>query len=290
MPGRKILDESDPILDKYHHPDLVQRRLILKETLNAFINAKPSGQYHIFATKNLNRWQNEVKSRRPDKKVQIFSGDWGEVTHKLTKKYGRCFAVLNMANAYIPGGGYVEGMIAQEENMFRRTDCHFQINDAEYDELFDQYTPAMTELVSARYGVVYLDKENPRVCIRGTENRQANDLGYEWLAEEEVFPFYELRASAQDLREGLKFDASEARKRIAAQLETLRLTGIRYAVLGAFGCGAFQNPPDEVADIYKEEIDKRTDDFSLIAFAIFSPGYGRDNYTPFKKAFEQYSV
>ena len=144
----------------------------------------------------------------------------------------------------------------------------------------------MTELLSAKFEIVYLDKEHPRVCIRGPENRQADELGYEWLAEEEIFSFYEMRASAQDLRGGLEFNASEARHRIIAQLDTLRITGIRHAVLGAFGCGAFQNPTEKVAIIYKEEIDKRIDDFDLIAFAIFSSGYGRDNYTPFMKAFE----
>ena len=85
----------------------------------------------------------------------------------------------------------------------------------------------------------------------------------------------------------MEFNESEARKRIAAQLDTLRLTGIRYAVLGAFGCGAFQNPPDEVARIYKEEIEKGADDFALIAFAIFSSGNRSENYRIFKRVFEK---
>lgn len=284
MAGRKILDESNHLLVKYSRPDLVQRRLILKETLNAFSKASPSNHYHLLADKNLRRWQKEAKSINMDKKIQVIAGDWGEVTHMLTKKYGTCFAVLNMANAYIPGGGYIEGMMAQEENMFRRTDCHFHINDNEYDASIDQYIPAMTELLSAKYEVVYLDKEYPRVCIRGSENRQVDNLGYEWLAEDDVFPFYEIRASAQDLRGGVKFDSSNARKRITAQLETLRLTGIRHAVLGAFGCGSFQNPAEKVAQMYKEELDKRSEDFDVIAFAIFTSGYGTDNYRPFKNA------
>jgi len=287
MAGRTLLDELDPILIKYRHHDLVQRRLILKETLNVFLKASPSNQFHLLADKNLRQWEKEAKSVNVNKKVQVYRGDWGEVTQMLTKKFGTCFAVLNMANAYVPGGGYVEGMAAQEENMFRRTDCHFHITTAEYDKSLDQYTPAMTELLTAKYEVVYLDKEHLRVCIRGPENRQVENLGYEWLADNEVFPFYELRASAQDLRGEVSFNPSEARHRITAQLDTLRITGIRFAVLGAFGCGAFKNPPNEVAQIYKEEIDKRIDDFDLIAFAIFSSGYGSDNYVPFMKVFGQ---
>jgi len=93
-----------------------------------------------------------------------------------------------MANAYVPGGAYVEGAVAQEENIFRRTDCHFHIGPHEYDAKNDRYTSAMTELISAEHGVVYLDLEEPRVCIRGAEDRSSADLGYRWLGDDEVFP------------------------------------------------------------------------------------------------------
>ena len=63
------------------------------------------------------------------------------------------------------------------------------------------------------------------------------------------------------------------------------LNGIRHAVLGAFGCGAFKNPAFEVANFYREEIAKRTGDFSVLAFAIFSAGYGPNNFTPFERTF-----
>ncbi len=283
MGARKILDESDPLLARYQQADLVQRRFILKETLNAFENAAATERYHLLAEKNLRHWQKHAKCVNNDEKIQLIQGDWGDVTYRLTKKYGACFAVLNMANAYIPGGGYIEGLSAQEENMFRRTDCHFNISTAEYDDSLGQYTPAMTELLSAKYEVVYLDREKPRVCIRGPENPNADDLGYQWLNDEDIFSFYEIRAAAQDMRGGLSFNTTEARQRIIAQLDSLRVTGIRHAVLGAFGCGAFQNPAAEVAKIYQEEINKRIDDYDVIAFAIFSSGNGRDNYTQFMK-------
>ena len=75
-------------------------------------------------------------------------GDWGDVALKYTKLYGEIFAVLNMANARVAGGGYIEGKSAQEENMFRRTDCHFSITteksprvstkDGKEDYMFNQ--------------------------------------------------------------------------------------------------------------------------------------------------------
>lgn len=143
----------------------------------------------------------------------------------------------------------------------------------------------MTRLLSAADGRVYLDNENPRICLRGPEDRTQEDLGYVWLSREQVFPFFELRAAAQDLRDGTLFDPVEARSRIAAQLDTLHDANIRYTVLGAFGCGAFLNPPKEIARLYREEIDKRRDHFALIAFAIYSAGYGQDNFAFFDTEF-----
>ena len=32
-----------------------------------------------------------------------------------------------MANARAPGGGYTDGLASQEEDMFRRSDCHFSL-------------------------------------------------------------------------------------------------------------------------------------------------------------------
>jgi hypothetical protein len=190
-----------------------------------------------------------------------------------------------MANAYVPGGAYVEGASAQEENMFRRTDCHFEVGLQELDADPERYRPEMTDLLSAREGYVYLDTRKPRVCIRGPEDRSRADLGYDWLPDDEVFPFYELRAAAQHLRDGRALDIDDARKRIAAQLDTLRAHGLRHAILGASGCGAFLNPAGTIARFYREEIEARQRDFSLVAFAILAPGYGPDNYEPFASEF-----
>ncbi len=283
--GRKLLKESDPISHHYKHPNMVKRRKILGETIDAFMGASATEYFNHLAMTNLSRWKKDRITKFPIHKVQMIQGDWGDVTLKLTKTYGECFAVLNMANAYVPGGGYVEGMSAQEENMYRRTDCHFYITQEEYDRSKDQYIPSMTELISGKKGKVYLDINSPRVCIRGSEDNSREDLGYPWLKDDEIFPFYELRAAAQDLRGEIHFNSDEARKRIAAQLDTLQVKKIRYAVLGAFGCGSFLNPPEIIATIYKEEIEKRIDDFSLIVFAIFrshKPG----NYTVFKQVLE----
>ncbi len=286
MPGRRFLDEATLRARGYDQPEHVRRRAILRETLDAFAAATPRDRFNQIAAANLARWRGErASSGESEPQIRVVAGDWGEVTSALTREHGICFAVLNMANAFVPGGAYVEGTIAQEENMFRRTDCHFQVGADEYDETTDRYLPAMTRLLTGSDGTVYLDTEHPRVCIRGAEDRARADLGYPWLADSDVFPFFELRAAAQDLRRGAPFDVADARKRIAAQLDTLRSRGVRHAVLSAFGCGAFMNPAPTVAELYRDELVRRRGDFTVIAFAIFAAGYGPDNYTPFADVF-----
>jgi hypothetical protein len=189
-----------------------------------------------------------------------------------------------MANAYKPGGGYLEGYTAQEENIFRRTDCHEALEDSEMAPDKNRYTREMSRLINGEDGRVYLDTENPRVCFRGPE--VSGGHGYELLPDDEVFHFYELRSAAVDLGDGSPFDPDEARRRIRAQLDTLREAGVRRAVFSAFGFGAFRNPASEVARLYREEIQKEADGgLEEVVFAVFHAGYGPDNFAPFTEVF-----
>ena len=282
MAGRRLCSEKEAMARGFLGHECARRRAVLRETLQVFQAARPEDAHHTRALRNLDRWQRQASGGDAWPQVRVLPGDWGEVTQSLTSECGVCFAVLNMANAYVPGGAYVEGAVAQEENMFRRTDCHLRIGDDELDPGTGRYRPEMTSLLLARPGRVYLDATRPRVCIRGPEDRAAHDLGYRWLAEDEVFPFLELRAAAQDLRGGRPFDESEAARRIAAQFDTLEEHGIKHVVFGAFGCGAFLNPAEQVARIYRAEIVARAARFRVVAFAVFSAGYGRDNFAPFR--------
>ena len=285
----------------YQGPQGVRQRVLL-ECLERLEEASPTARYHKLAQHNLRRWSQVAARARAGLPptppptlngactVRVLPRDWGQVTLEMTRQYGVIFASLNMANAYTCGGGYTHGAVAQEENMFRRTDCHFSLERNHMDgyraDGRSLYSAEMTLLISGGEGRVYLDKARPRVCIRGPEDSSRADLGYPWLADDEVFPFYELRAAAVDLRGKQAFDADEAARRVAAQLDTLIEHGVRHAVLSAFGCGAFLNPADQVARIYRQELLKRATQFDVIAFAIFHAGYGPDNFKPFAKEFD----
>ena len=183
----------------------------------------------------------------------------------------------------------------------RRTNCHYALTTGEsgqMDQAMDAYHPSITDLLNAENGRVCLD-ETPRVCIRAGENINRRpgevDIGYEWLPEDDIFPFFELRAAAIDRRRAdgtlQPFDAEmrkKTRQRIEAQLHTLMEKDVKHVVLSAFGCGAFENPPEEIAALYLDVISEMHQHFHVIAFAIFAPGYGpNDNFQVFQKAFAE---
>lgn len=103
-----------------------QRRRVLRDTLHAFEPYKFPTAFHDAASRNLERWKRAAPPRSEGLHVLVLPEDWGVTTRRLSERFGACFAVLDMANAYGPGGAYREGAPAQEENLFRRTDCHFQ--------------------------------------------------------------------------------------------------------------------------------------------------------------------
>lgn len=279
MPGRARIPEETFRGGPDDDPVRAARRAVLWETVAAL---QGTNRWHRLAAANVARWAAQGK-RPPPARPHVVRGDWGEVALAVTRQWGTTFAALNMANPYVPGGAYVEGAPAQEENMFRRTDCHLAIDDAELDRATERYLPKLTARLEGRHGRVYLDTKRPRVCVRGPETPRGERLGYDWLPEDEVFGYYELRAAAQICRDGAAFEPVEARRRIVAQLDTLVSAGVRHAVLGAFGCGAFMNPAEVVARIYREELERRAEWFDCVVFAIYDPGYGPDNAEPFER-------
>ena len=105
--------------------------------------------------------------------------------------------------------------------------------------------------------------------------------------------FYEMRSAAADLRgrgltqeQRIDFTRRDNINRITAQIETLKRQNVRHVVLSAFGCGAFENDPTTIAEMYVEVISQNIEHFDVIAFAIYTP-YGSDNYTPFLNVFSQ---
>ena len=86
------------------------------------------------------------------------------------------------------------------------------------------------------------------------------------------------------------------RNKIKTILNVALVNGNDSLVLGALGCGAFHNPPKEIAKLFKEvlETDEYKDKFKYIVFAILD-GYRTEqnkqegNYKAFYDVFNETS-
>ena len=301
----------------------VIRGKVLDRTLSSLGTEARRKEYLSKAHENVQRWQSERQEYgHPESaaicKIEVVEEDSLEAAQTGSKQYGEVFAVMNMANPVLLGGNYREGSAAQEENLYRRTDCHFS--------MAYQASGCVTDGGITRLG------RTPRICICGPENRaDTENLGYEQLSDDEIFLFYELRSAAPDCRffkfewndptsntpqyfEGSRedftrevlaplweknieldvaaafvrnepCDREELKRRIIAQFNSLEESNIEHAVLGAFGCGAFANPPETVAAVYREVISERmeagTFQFKCLKFAII---FSKPNLDAFKDA------
>lgn len=72
-------------------------------------------------------------------------------------------------------------------------------------------------------------------------------------------------------------------KRAIHMLTCAASKGADILVLGAFGCGAFQNDPEVVARAYKTALQEFPKVFKRIEFAVYCPPNGSRKYDIFKK-------
>ena len=194
------------------------RQCVLQETLCAFASTFDTMTYHEIAHYNMIRFKEKSQWKEIDKPVPTFGiikvikSDTLDAALSATKIFGESFTILNMANAIGFGGGYEDGRSAQEENIFRRTDCHFSMlrNNigvgGKYDETKDSNGLIMEQRI--KRGIVF--KDQPRVCIRRGEslvlgvNKPPVDIlqliHYKWLDYYDIFQFYEMRNAAPDYR------------------------------------------------------------------------------------------
>lgn len=199
-------------------------------------------------------------------------------------------AVLNFASATNPGGGVTSGSRAQEEAICRCStlypalctpslrrgfyDFHRARHDVRYTDACI-YTPGVT--------VIKTDEALPR-RLEPRDWRQVDVLtcAAPNLRERPYNVMNPgsgtaLRLSDQEL---LELHLSRGRQilRVAAR------HGAEAVILGAFGCGAFRNPPTVVAKAYRMLMDEFDGLFRSTEFAVYCTPRDATNYDAFATA------
>lgn len=196
-------------------------------------------------------------------------------------KKGKKVAVLNMANQFAPGGGYLGGSAAQEEDLCRRTNLVPSLDPQYYNNPCKDTAPENQGI--GEFNVLYSDAI--------TVLRQGQDKNYRFMPKKDRFVVSVISSAAYDLNyNDIQKDPKRYKegmiKKIVMQLETALQHDHHNLVLSAFGCGAFGNDPKIIAALYKEVLayPRYQKAFSQVVFAIVPshPADPRDNYKPFK--------
>lgn len=201
-------------------------------------------------------------------------------------------AVMNFANAFHPGGGVKKGSSAQEESLCRTSTLYpliyrRSLRDTFYKHHYDLNTPKASDSLIYTEGVVICksDEDLPKRLPKSG-----------WVKVDVI------TVAAPDLRNkpnqhallvngGTTMNDAELFgyhvKRAMHILTCAAAKGADILVLGAFGCGAFQNNPEVVARAYKIALAEFPKVFQKVVFAVYCPPSGSVNYEAFAKAFAQ---
>ena len=201
---------------------------------------------------------------------------------------GAKIAVMNFANAFHAGGGVTKGSGAQEECLCRTSTLYpllyrRTLRDTFYKHHHDLNTSKASDSLVYTEGVIIcktdedLPKRMPKedwvtvdvITIAAPDLRDKSNIhaplvnGGTYMNDAELFGYHV--------------------KRAMHMLTCAAAKGADILVLGAFGCGAFQNNPEVVARAYKTVLREFPKVFKQIEFAIYRPASGSRNYDVFSK-------
>lgn len=194
------------------------------------------------------------------------------------KNIGNSVVVLNSANAYIPGGGFLKGGNAQEEVLCRQSTLYQSISSRKARRMYDCNNSRMNSDTDSDYILV---SRNVEVF------RKASGIYLENSFEVSVIsvPPPNLKMKAARLT---REELSEERKRkLRKGFQVARYEGFDTIILGAWGCGAFGNDVNEVAqDMYEVLIKEEfISFFKNIIFAVYDVKLDNPNLNAFKSVF-----
>ena len=202
-------------------------------------------------------------------------------------------AVLNFASATNPGGGVKTGSSAQEESLCR---CSTLYPALTQDWLWQKYYQKNRDAHDNLHtdACIY----TPGVIICKT------DAAYpERMAEGDWVTVDVISCAAPNLRKrpgnlhNPEYGASRTLnrdelyqlhvKRAKQILRVAAVNDVDALVLGAFGCGAFENDPNTVAKAYADVLPGCRQYFRLVEFAVYCRPEETENYDAFKHTLEK---
>ncbi|MBE5871366.1 MAG: TIGR02452 family protein [Lachnospiraceae bacterium] len=204
-------------------------------------------------------------------RITVVNEDSYQAARRLSKPL-----VMNFANAHNAGGGFLLGATAQEEALCRCSTLYASIKSRKAAEMY-RYNNTHLSSVESDYMLV-----SPNVCVFRNERCELLQTPFETAVITIPAPNRfgaAAFASAKTVAETMK-------RRIRIMLRIAAENGYRNLVLGAWGCGAFGNKPEEVSQYFKTALLKEEYGrcFEEVCFAIYGKTDGK-NIRAFRACF-----
>jgi uncharacterized protein (TIGR02452 family) len=177
-------------------------------------------------------------------------------------------AILNFASARNPGGGWLSGAKAQEEDLARCSALGYVLEQVRNSE--PNYYSDNHKAINSLYtdGIIY----TPNLVFFRDHTSNLVDPYYLSVVTCPAPNLNSLDVANHIIEKIL-------RKRINRILTVFSIHNHETIILGAWGCGVFANNPELVARIFKEELGNFS--FKKVIFAI--PNKNDTNYKTFKE-------
>lgn len=197
-----------------------------------------------------------------------------EALERLSADTEKLFC-LNFASAKNPGGGFLSGSQAQEESLARSSALYPCI--AQMTQMYDKNR--------AFKSCFYTDDMiySPQVPVLRRDEGEFLETPY--LVSFLTAPAVNVGAIKNPNLEDVETAMLERLEKI---LSLAYVKDYKTLVLGAWGCGVFQNNPNHVAGYFQKQLKTGgmfEGRFEKIVFAVYSPNGNTTNLEPFRKIF-----
>lgn len=225
--------------------------------------------------------EHQPESRTPDQKGTTQFEARNETAFQALARLanlGGHLACLNFASAKNPGGGFLNGAVAQEEALSCASGLYPCLLTA----------PEYYERNRANDSALYLDLVIFSPQVPFFRNDAGALLKQPVLASVITAPAPNAGAVAQNESANVSRIETVLRRRAELVLEIAQAHGVDHLVLGAWGCGVFRNDPKVVARIFGELLTSPGNFagvFNKVAFAVFDKSEGEATYQAFADQF-----
>jgi uncharacterized protein (TIGR02452 family) len=197
-------------------------------------------------------------------------------------------AVVNFCRHDKPGGGWLNGALAQEESLCYRSslslslhyDRHYPLSTTEAEAVYSPYVVIIREDLASGHGLL-----EPRNYFA------VSVISVPAIRKPDLRPF-RLPNNLRKVVFRHDSDRNLTKDKMRLVLRMAAFNKHRRLVLGALGCGVYENPPEDVAHCWLEVL--RENEFSGhwwrdVCFAVYDPK-NEGNYEIFKRVLDGQQV